>query len=237
MLRALFYEFPSDPICWDIKDSYLFGSDLLVAPICHEHAVDRQVYLPAGASWTDARTGIVYEAVSGSCGWPPMDTPPRVPARRQTGLPDRRDLIPPPPLRKEFSTNGYQKRPFPEPSGKNAQTPLADHSIRAFQELSSSTRDLMSCYRCAILEIETKFRVLNETLFPPARPQPHRQHPEPLKVSRQHSGQNASKKSCPLPSRQLKTTSSTSQASVSSAPLWTIFTCSPTACCSRTISR
>ena len=66
VLRALFYEFPSDPICWDIKDSYLFGSDLLVAPICHEHAVDRQVYLPAGASWTDARTGIVYEAVSGS---------------------------------------------------------------------------------------------------------------------------------------------------------------------------
>ena len=39
---------------------------------------------------------------------------------------------------------------------------LADHSIRAFQELSSSTRDLMSCYRCAIMEIETKFRVLNE---------------------------------------------------------------------------
>ena len=39
---------------------------------------------------------------------------------------------------------------------------LADHSIRAFQELSSSTRDLMSCYRCAIMEIETKFRVLSE---------------------------------------------------------------------------
>ena len=39
---------------------------------------------------------------------------------------------------------------------------LADHSIRAFQELSNSTRDLMSCYRCAIMEIETKFRVLNE---------------------------------------------------------------------------
>ena len=39
---------------------------------------------------------------------------------------------------------------------------LADHSIRAVQELSSSTRDLMSCYRCAIMEIETKFRVLNE---------------------------------------------------------------------------
>ena len=76
VLRALFYEFPSDPICWDIKDSYLFGSDLLVAPICHEHAVDRQVYLPAGASWTDARTGIVYEGGQWIMADAPMDTLP-----------------------------------------------------------------------------------------------------------------------------------------------------------------
>ena len=76
VLRALFYEFPSDPICWDIKDSYLFGSDLLVAPICHEHAVDRQVYLPAGASWTDARTGAVYEGGQWITADAPMDTLP-----------------------------------------------------------------------------------------------------------------------------------------------------------------
>ena len=76
VLRALFYEFPSDPICWDIKDSYLFGSDLLVAPICHEHAVDRQVYLPAGASWTDARTGVVYEGGQWIMADAPMDTLP-----------------------------------------------------------------------------------------------------------------------------------------------------------------
>ena len=76
VLRALFYEFPSDPICWDIKDSYLFGSDLLVAPICHEHAVDRQVYLPAGASWTDARTGAVYEGGQWIMADAPMDTLP-----------------------------------------------------------------------------------------------------------------------------------------------------------------
>ena len=76
VLRALFYEFPSDPICWDIKDSYLFGSDLLVAPICHEHAVDRQVYLPAGASWTDASTGIVYEGGQWIMADAPMDTLP-----------------------------------------------------------------------------------------------------------------------------------------------------------------
>lgn len=37
-----------------------------------------------------------------------------------------------------------------------------DESIQAFQRLFASSRDLMSCYRCAIMEIETKFRVLNE---------------------------------------------------------------------------
>lgn len=60
VMRALFYEFPEDPVCWNITDSYLFGSDILVAPICHEKAQSRQVYLPQGASWTHAGTGKVY---------------------------------------------------------------------------------------------------------------------------------------------------------------------------------
>lgn len=37
-----------------------------------------------------------------------------------------------------------------------------DESIEAFQKFTASSRDLMSCYRCAIMEIETKFRVLDE---------------------------------------------------------------------------
>lgn len=61
VMRALFYEFPEDGVCWDITDSYMFGSDILVAPICHEGAVSRQVYLPAGANWTHAGTGAIYE--------------------------------------------------------------------------------------------------------------------------------------------------------------------------------
>ena len=35
-------------------------------------------------------------------------------------------------------------------------------SIQDFQQFMASSKDLMSCYRCAIMEIETKFRVLNE---------------------------------------------------------------------------
>ena len=61
VMRALFYEFPEDPLCWDIKDSYMYGPDVLVAPVCYEKARSRKVYLPAGASWTLASTGAVYE--------------------------------------------------------------------------------------------------------------------------------------------------------------------------------
>lgn len=61
VMRTLFYEFPEDKECWDITDAYMYGPDILVAPICHEHAFSRKVYLPKGAKWTHAGTGEVYE--------------------------------------------------------------------------------------------------------------------------------------------------------------------------------
>lgn len=61
VMRALFYEFPEDEKCWDITDSYMYGSDILVAPICYEKMTSRSVYLPKGASWTNAHTGKNYE--------------------------------------------------------------------------------------------------------------------------------------------------------------------------------
>lgn len=61
VMRALFYEFPEDSNCWDIKDSYMFGPDILAAPVCHEGARSRQVYLPAGAFWIHAGNGRRYE--------------------------------------------------------------------------------------------------------------------------------------------------------------------------------
>jgi alpha-D-xyloside xylohydrolase len=59
MVRALFFEYPEDPTSWLIEDQYLFGSDVLVAPIMEE-APDREVYLPPG-SWIDYQGGRVYE--------------------------------------------------------------------------------------------------------------------------------------------------------------------------------
>lgn len=59
MLRALFIEFPEDPGAWLVDDEYLFGSDILVAPL-FENTTGRDVYLPKG-TWIDYQTGKVYE--------------------------------------------------------------------------------------------------------------------------------------------------------------------------------
>jgi alpha-D-xyloside xylohydrolase len=56
-MRPLFYDFPDDPEAWDIEDEYLFGPDLLVAPVLSAGARTRDVYLPAGREWTEVATG------------------------------------------------------------------------------------------------------------------------------------------------------------------------------------
>lgn len=56
-MRPLFFDFPNDPACHAADDQFMFGPDLLVAPILHQGATGRDVYLPAGAKWTDAWTG------------------------------------------------------------------------------------------------------------------------------------------------------------------------------------
>ncbi len=61
VMRTLFYEFPQDSACWDVQDQYMFGSDILVAPVVYEHASQRDVYLPAGASWTNMHTGETFQ--------------------------------------------------------------------------------------------------------------------------------------------------------------------------------
>ena len=60
MLRALFVEFPDDPGAWKVDDEYLFGSQILVAPLLESGITGRTVYLPEG-KWIDYQTENVYE--------------------------------------------------------------------------------------------------------------------------------------------------------------------------------
>jgi alpha-glucosidase len=58
-LRPLFLEFPADEQTAKVEDEFLFGSDLLVAPVLWEGVDARDVYLPAG-EWFDYWTGQKY---------------------------------------------------------------------------------------------------------------------------------------------------------------------------------
>lgn len=58
-LRPLFLDFPADEHAANIDDKFLFGSDLLIAPVLWEGADERGVYLPAG-EWFDYWTGQRY---------------------------------------------------------------------------------------------------------------------------------------------------------------------------------
>lgn len=59
MQRALLLEYPNDPGAWTIEDEYMFGSDMLVAPLV-EDGNSRIVYLPQGNNWVDYQTGKTY---------------------------------------------------------------------------------------------------------------------------------------------------------------------------------
>lgn len=61
VMRTLFYEFPDDREAWEDKEEYMFGSDLLVAPVMYEGMRERSVYLPKGAVWTHVWTGEKYD--------------------------------------------------------------------------------------------------------------------------------------------------------------------------------
>ncbi len=72
MLRALPFDFRSDPATYDISDQYLFGPSLMVCPVTRPMLYGvgsqplqgipqtRPVYLPAGADWYDFWTGHLY---------------------------------------------------------------------------------------------------------------------------------------------------------------------------------
>jgi alpha-D-xyloside xylohydrolase len=61
VMRGLVMDFPKDEQVKDIKDQYLFGHDLLVAPVTVYGARERSVYLPKGVAWYDFYTGALYQ--------------------------------------------------------------------------------------------------------------------------------------------------------------------------------
>jgi alpha-D-xyloside xylohydrolase len=82
VMRALFLEFPDEEAAWAIGDQYMFGPDVLVAPVTALGARERDVYLPIGASWLDAWTAEPVE----TNGWVSAEAPlARIPVYLRAG--------------------------------------------------------------------------------------------------------------------------------------------------------
>ncbi|HXT72936.1 MAG TPA: TIM-barrel domain-containing protein [Candidatus Angelobacter sp.] len=56
IMRALWLHYPDDPVAVARDDEYLWGRDVLVAPVFERSATSRRVYLPRG-TWYDFWTG------------------------------------------------------------------------------------------------------------------------------------------------------------------------------------
>ena len=61
VMRTLFYVYPQDKKCWEVEDEYLYGSEILVAPILYAGQRSREVYLPTEENWIEYATGKKYE--------------------------------------------------------------------------------------------------------------------------------------------------------------------------------
>jgi len=72
LMRPLVLNYPDDPRVWTLGHQFLWGDDLLVAPVTREGARAWPVYLPAGI-WFDFWTGARYEGPAGITLDAPLD--------------------------------------------------------------------------------------------------------------------------------------------------------------------
>jgi sulfoquinovosidase len=73
--RALFLHYPDDRETFTIQDQYLYGADMMVAPVIEEGAVSRKVYLPEGEwvhVWSGKHFGRGWHDVDAPIGAPPV---------------------------------------------------------------------------------------------------------------------------------------------------------------------
>jgi sulfoquinovosidase len=73
--RPLFLHHGSTPGVFECQDQYLYGADLLVAPVIKEHATSRTVLLPEPGPWVHVWTGAIWQPgthdVAAPLGQPP----------------------------------------------------------------------------------------------------------------------------------------------------------------------
>ena len=73
--RAVFLHFPDTRALWTVQDAFLYGADLLVAPVIEAGAVERTVILPGDAPWHHVWSGAEFAPGTHTIA-APLDRPP-----------------------------------------------------------------------------------------------------------------------------------------------------------------
>ena len=94
--RPLFLHYPDDPALWTVQDQFLYGADMVVAPVIEQGAISRQVVLPGDMPWRHLWSGKVFQpgthTVAAPIGEPPVFVSPTSPfADVFAGLPGALD--------------------------------------------------------------------------------------------------------------------------------------------------
>lgn len=64
LIRALFLVYPQDAESWEIKDEYLLGADILVAPVTEAGQRQKTIYFPGDEIWISAADRTCYRGGS-----------------------------------------------------------------------------------------------------------------------------------------------------------------------------
>lgn len=76
LIRALFLEYPWQEASWEVQEEYLFGKDILVAPVLKMGQREKNVFFPGEDNWISASDGACHEGGSWSVVKAPLDVIP-----------------------------------------------------------------------------------------------------------------------------------------------------------------
>jgi alpha-glucosidase len=141
LARAMALEFPDDEASASVPgDQYMFGSELLVAPVLNEGQSNRRVYFPPG-TWTDWDTGETY---AGGREWVVAAPQNRIPVAVREGAiipmaPDMRNTSEKPwdPLTLEVFPSGSSEFTLYRDDGRSFAYETGDYTLTRFASTES----------------------------------------------------------------------------------------------------
>jgi alpha-glucosidase len=143
IVRAMALEFPDDEASASVPgDQYMFGSDLLVAPVLYEGQSNRKVYFPPG-TWVDWDYGYDY---AGGREWVVAAPQNRIPVAVRAGAiipmaPDMRNTSEKPwdPLTVEVFPSGTSEFTLYHDDGRSFAYESGDFTLTRFQSIESGS--------------------------------------------------------------------------------------------------